>query len=188
MRNRNGLVLTIVGAVILCVAAAAVLIPRALPKATGGAATLAPAAAETPTPALTVTLPSGTEVTVSPVPEATAAASSAQAATTAAQADAYLVVTVGDTTYEPLPLYEEGEYALRQEATGAKNVIHVTRDSVRMASSTCENQLCVEQGVVSLANKDSRVLGNMIICLPNRVTLELYSRQEMIDMLATAGT
>ena len=88
------------------------------------------------------------------------------------------------TSYQPIPLIEEGEYSVIQEETGAENVIHVTTESVDMKSSTCENQDCVKQGVVSLDNRDSRLLGNMIICLPNQVTLELYTTEELIQMLS----
>lgn len=87
-------------------------------------------------------------------------------------------------TYQPIPLIEEGEYSVIQEETGAENVIHVTTESVDLKSSTCENQDCVKQGVVSLDNRDSRLLGNMIICLPNQVTLELYTTEELIQMLS----
>ena len=62
-------------------------------------------------------------------------------------------------------------------------MVHVTTDSVTMASSTCENQLCVGEGTVTLENKENRILGGYIICLPNSVTLELYSTAEMLELL-----
>ena len=62
--------------------------------------------------------------------------------------------------------------------------MHVTPTSVNMAASTCDNQDCVEQGVVSLSTMDDRVLGNMIICLPHQVTLELYTVEEMNALMA----
>ena len=43
----------------------------------------------------------------------------------------------------------------------------------------------MDQGEVSLSNREERLLGNMIICLPNQVTLQLYSRDELIDWLTT---
>jgi hypothetical protein len=52
-----------------------------------------------------------------------------------------------------------------------------------MKSSTCDNQDCVLQGTVSLENKYERVLGNMIICLPNEITLELFTPQELVQVL-----
>ena len=101
------------------------------------------------------------------------------------EARAYLLMTVGGTTYAPLALTAEGDFTIRQEATGAENVVHVTPDSIAMKSANCDNQDCVEQGEVTLENKGERILGNMIICLPNQVTLQLYSRDELMDWLTT---
>lgn len=114
-----------------------------------------------------------------PSPQATSDGAEA----TAAPARAYLLVTVGGVAYQPLPLTQEGDYTITQKATGAENVIHVSTEGVYMKSSTCENHDCVQQGEVTLDNKDARILGNMIICLPNQVTLELYSEQELRDAL-----
>lgn len=99
------------------------------------------------------------------------------------QVEAFLVVTVGDKTYQPIPLTEEGYYRLRHD--DCINIVHVTPTSINMHEANCENQDCVEQGEVTLENKDTRILGNMIICLPNQVTLQLYSRDELIDWLTT---
>jgi hypothetical protein len=89
---------------------------------------------------------------------------------------AYLVVTVAGGTYEPIPLTEEGRYTItRGEMV---NVIAVTPDSVWMHSSNCEGQDCVLQGTVSLANRNDRVLQNMVLCLPNEIVLELLTEEE----------
>jgi hypothetical protein len=90
---------------------------------------------------------------------------------------AYLVLTMGNTRYKPLPLLKETTYRLHQP-DGKDNVFHVTRDSVYMDSANCDNQNCIHQGTVTLNNRDSRVLGNMIICLPNQVVLELITPKE----------
>ena len=97
---------------------------------------------------------------------------------------AYLLITVGGVTYSPIPLRQEGNYTIRQSGGEKVNVVHVTTDSVTMASSTCDNQLCVGEGTVTLENKETRILGGYIICLPNGVTLELYSAEEMSQLLA----
>ena len=102
------------------------------------------------------------------------------------EARAYLLMTVSGTTYAPLALTTEGDFTIRQEATGAENVVHVTPDSITMKSANCDNQDCVLQGTVTLDTKDDRVLGSMIICLPHQVTLELYSAEEMAALLAEA--
>lgn len=101
------------------------------------------------------------------------------------EAQAYLLVTVAGVTYQPIPLKGEGQFSLTQGETGMVNTVHVTPTSVWMADSTCDNQDCVEQGVVSLDTMNDRVLGNMIICLPHQVTLELYTAEEMATLLAS---
>ena len=123
---------------------------------------------------------------VTQVPEAPTAAPDAVEAPAAPEATrepakAYLVVTVAGAMYEPIPLYQEERYSIRRG--DMVNVIEVTPDSIRMHESSCDNQDCVEQGVVSLDNRQKRVLQNMIICLPNEVVLELYTPEEVAQLL-----
>ena len=82
------------------------------------------------------------------VPTAEATQEPAEETTAAAPAKAYLVVTVANAVYEPIPLYEAGRYTVRRG--DFVNVIEVTENSVVMAESSCDNQDCVYQGVVSL--------------------------------------
>lgn len=60
-----------------------------------------------------------------------------------------------------------------EQANGETNILHLTKDGFYMAYSTCHNQLCVQQGQVTVDNYSTRALGNRVICLPNRVTAEL---------------
>lgn len=99
------------------------------------------------------------------------------AAPSNAEVQGYLRVQVGDEIRPLIPLADGGEYTIDQ-GSGLVNVIHTTADSIVMHSSTCDNQSCVEQGVVSLANRQDRVLGSLIICLPNEVILELVTPEE----------
>lgn len=92
-------------------------------------------------------------------------------------AQAYLRVQVGDQVWEPIALADGDEYTIAQP-DGKTNVVHVTASGMVMHSSTCDNQSCVHQGEVTLDNRDSRVLTNMIICLPNEVILELLTPEE----------
>lgn len=95
-----------------------------------------------------------------------------------AKSDAYLVVSVRGNLYEPIPLLDEGSFTVKQ-GEDMSNTIHVTPDSIWMEHSTCDNQDCVMQGTVSLDNMDTRVLSNMIICLPNEVVLELHTPETL---------
>lgn len=165
----------IVTALLLIVAVLMVVLRRNAPANVDANAPLLPlTATDAPTEA-------PTELTTS-TPEA-AATPEATATPDLSQVKAFLVVTVGDKTYQPIPLTEEGYYRLRHG--DCINIVHVTPTSIDMHEANCDNQDCVEQGEVTLENKGERILGNMIICLPNQVTLQLYSRDELMDWLTT---
>ncbi len=156
------------------------------PSLTANAET--PAPVDAATPMVTATPTATASSTATTIPTATAAAGTTTAPDSSAeQAKAYLVVTVNNMMYQPIPLIRETSYTLTQKDIGAVNVVHVTADSVWMESSTCEGHDCVKQGTVSLENRGQRVLGNMIICLPNKVSLELYTPEEAQDLLSTSG-
>ena len=36
---------------------------------------------------------------------------------------------------------------------------------------------------LTLENREERILGNMIICLPNQVTLQLFTPEELLEMM-----
>lgn len=187
----------IVTALLLIVAVLMVVLRRNAPANVDANAPLLPMTAtdtptEAPTEAPTELATSTPEAAATPeitaAPEEAAAPENtdvpeATATPDLSQVEAFLVVTVGDKTYQPIPLTEEGYYRLRHG--DCINIVHVTPTSIDMHEANCENQDCVEQGEVTLENKDTRILGNMIICLPNQVTLQLYSRDELMDWLTT---
>lgn len=181
----------IVAALLLIVAVLMVVLRRNAPANVDANAPLLPLTAtdaptetelatSTPEAAATPEITAAPEAAAAPevtdVPEATATPD-------LSQVEAFLVVTVGDKTYQPIPLTEEGYYRLRHG--DCINIVHVTPTSIDMHEANCDNQDCVEQGEVTLENKGERILGNMIICLPNQVTLQLYSRDELMDWLTT---
>lgn len=93
----------------------------------------------------------------------------------------YIVITAAGTVYEPIPLTGHQAFVLRRG--DMVNVIEVTENSICMAESTCENQDCVLQGTVTLENRKTRVLQNMILCLPNDVGLELCTFAELQERM-----
>jgi hypothetical protein len=97
-------------------------------------------------------------------------------------AEAYLLMTTGKGTYAPIPLNEENAFSVTQE-DGSVNVVHVGKNSFYMESSNCENQNCVQQGEVTLDNREERILFNMIICLPHNLRLELLTPEEARETL-----
>ena len=182
--KRNGLWCNV-----LIVAVLMVVLRRNAPANVDANAPLLPlTATDAPTELATSTPEAAAPPEITAAPEATAAPEvtdvpEATATPDLSQVKAFLVVTVGDKTYQPIPLTEEGYYRFRHG--DCINIVHVTPTSIDMHEANCDNQDCVEQGEVTLENKDTRILGNRIICLPNQVTLQLYSRDELMDWLTT---
>lgn len=81
-------------------------------------------------------------------------------------------VYVGEELYEQASLYMDNTIVIEQP-DGCRNEVRIEDGRVYMAYSTCENQNCVHQGEMTTDNIASRALSNWIICLPNRVTVEL---------------
>ena len=109
-------------------------------------------------------------------------------AATPVPARGYVLVTTA-TQMGFLPLPDEEDYVfpltqLRTDGTFTENVIHLTPEGVYMESSTCENHDCIDEGLVTLENRKDRILGNMIICLPNQVTLQLLTPEEILPLLS----
>lgn len=95
---------------------------------------------------------------------------------TAADVDC-VIIRVGDEEYARVPLSQPQTLTIEQE-NGAVNVVEVTENGMRMISSTCGNQICVHQGLVTLENWELKPQQQFISCLPNRVMLELVEAQE----------
>jgi len=102
-------------------------------------------------------------------------------------AESYLIVNTNSSAYSPIPLTEDNSFRITQQ-DGSENVIHIGKNSFYMESSNCDNQNCVEQGEVTLENREKRLLFNMVICLPHNLSLELMTREEaeawLTDMYA----
>ena len=86
--------------------------------------------------------------------------------------EAYLYIIVNGRISAIYPIGEEGDVTVDQ-GNGKVNVVHLTENGFYMASSTCDNQLCVQQGEVTVDNYQYRILGTSVLCLPNNVDLEL---------------
>lgn len=98
-------------------------------------------------------------------------------------AESYLFVSTGGSAWSPIPLNGDNSFRVVQE-DGSENVIRIGKNSFFVESSNCENQTCVEQGEVTLENRDKRPLFNMVICLPHNLMLELLTREEAEARLA----
>ncbi len=99
------------------------------------------------------------------------------------------VQTASQSGWLPLPETEAESYTypiiqLTDEGGIIRNHLRLTPEGVYMEFATCENQDCVEQGAVTLGNKDTRPLMNMIICLPQQVFAALYTPEEIEALYA----
>lgn len=91
-------------------------------------------------------------------------------------------ISAGGAPHSTVPLAEAREVRVEQ-AGGHVNIVEIKDGGVRMAYSTCQNQQCVEQGVVTEENWRSRALGRLIICLPNQVQVELALEDALQTLL-----
>lgn len=86
----------------------------------------------------------------------------------------YIVIYVGNEEYTRVPVGDKQMITIDQ-GNGNVNVIEITERGAVMHSSTCANQDCIHEGEVTLDNYNNRVLNNWIICLPNKVSVELVA-------------
>lgn len=100
---------------------------------------------------------------------------------------AYVLVTLPYSAgLLPLPL--EGEYTktIRQvlpDGSEYINVLHLTPEGFWMEEANCEGHDCIGEGEVTLSNREERILWNMVICLPHRLSAELITRAEAEQLL-----
>ncbi|MBQ8200884.1 MAG: NusG domain II-containing protein [Clostridia bacterium] len=83
-----------------------------------------------------------------------------------------ILITVDGREYARVPLSKPQTVTVRQES-GAENIVVISDRGAVMHSSTCDNQLCVQMGEVTVDNWEYRPNQQFIICLPNRVSIEL---------------
>ena len=87
-----------------------------------------------------------------------------------------VIMSVDGKEYARVPLSKPQTVTVAQK-DGSVNVVEVSDHGAVMLSSTCDNQLCVEMGEVTVDNWEYRPNQQFIICLPNRVGVELAVTQ-----------
>ncbi len=90
------------------------------------------------------------------------------------EAAAKIIIRQGDHIYATLSLIQERNLVVHGPIGDSHIVIH--QGKVRFASSPCNSQYCVHQGWLSQA-------GQVAICLPNRVSVELIGATKNYDSL-----
>lgn len=83
-----------------------------------------------------------------------------------------VIISVDGKEYARVPLSKPRTVTVEQQ-NGCVNVVEVSGRGAVMRSSTCDNQLCVGMGEVTVDNWETRPNQQFIICLPNRVSVEL---------------
>ena len=83
-----------------------------------------------------------------------------------------VIISVDGKEYARVPLSKPQTVTVAQK-DGSVNVVEISDHGAVMLSSTCDNQLCVEMGEVTVDNWEYRPNQQFIICLPNRVGVEL---------------
>ena len=87
-----------------------------------------------------------------------------------------------------LPLPAEGEYTRTirltlPDGSEAVNVLHLTTEGFWMEESNCEGHDCIDEGIVTLSNREERILGSWVICLPHQLVCELMTKEEAASFL-----
>ena len=77
---------------------------------------------------------------------------------------AYVVVRVDGQEVAKYSLSENGEY----ELNGGTNILRIEDGKAYLTDADCPDHLCVNQGKISKS-------GETITCLPNRLTVTVYS-------------
>lgn len=79
----------------------------------------------------------------------------------------YVIVRVDGNEVAKYSLSQDGEYSLN----GGTNILRIENGKAYLVSANCPDHLCVKQGKI-----DQK--GETITCLPNRLTVTVYSTQE----------
>jgi hypothetical protein len=90
------------------------------------------------------------------------------------EAAAKIMVRQGNHVFATLSLNQERSLIVHGPIGDSRIIIHQGR--VRFESSPCHSQYCVHQGWLSRA-------GQVAICLPNRVSVELVGASKKYDSL-----
>jgi hypothetical protein len=81
----------------------------------------------------------------------------------------YVVVSINGENVGTYSLNENGRFLLN----GGTNELVIIDGSAYISSADCPDKLCVHQGKISK-------IGERIVCLPNRIIIEVVSEQDEI--------
>lgn len=84
------------------------------------------------------------------------------------QDGAYVRISIDSELYKEISLSSDGEYAL-----GEGNTLVISDGEAYMKHADCPDKLCINQGKISRT-------GERIVCLPNKVLVEVIGADEEI--------
>ena len=83
-------------------------------------------------------------------------------------------IRIGDKVHSTYDLNQHRD--IKVQGAMGDAVIHIGQGKVRFSRSPCHNQYCVHQGWLTRS-------GQVAICLPNQISLELIGEQKPYDSL-----
>lgn len=86
----------------------------------------------------------------------------------------YALITVDNKEYKKVPLTKE-EQMITVETSHGKNVLKVHNNGIEMHEADCADQVCKSFGFITETYET-------IVCLPNRVLVEIVGGEEGADM------
>lgn len=88
-----------------------------------------------------------------------------------------VVITIDGNVYDTLDLNKDTTFTVKGEA-GAWNTFEIREGYVKMLDASCPDKLCVMHKKIHFNHET-------IVCLPNKVVLEVTSKEENeVDMIA----
>lgn len=82
-------------------------------------------------------------------------------------------ITVANEEYGIYPLDQDQEITITRQASENQvciNIVVIENGTVHMDQSNCKNQVCVQDGRID-------TVGQQIICLPNRIVIEIIGNE-----------
>ncbi|EGT3615223.1 NusG domain II-containing protein [Clostridium perfringens] len=82
-----------------------------------------------------------------------------------------VIISVDGENYKMFELKKDTNESIRIEKTGCINEIYVKEGEVYMRDTNCSDRVCIRQGKISK-------VGESIVCLPNRVFIEIEGEKD----------
>ncbi len=87
----------------------------------------------------------------------------------------YLIIQVDGKEYKKISIdASTPKQTITIDTSYGHNVIMIKGTNVKMIESDCKDQCCIKKGAINKVNQ-------MIICLPNRISLQLVANHLNID-------